>query len=326
VDGPHRIECRGVDAAGNTQPPPYDGVDVTVDTTPPSVGVPAGAVPSINSLSVVSVPVLVSDATATNVRGVLDGSVDTAVTRVGGGVVSVGVASDGNHTLVLSSEDVAGNVGAVVSVSWYTDRVSPVTSATFAGASRFVRDTTAGVSVSTANEAFPDLCMACWYYTVAAGDGSTLTAASRCESTSSLSFAYTFDGVASVDVYSVDAAGNVGGNASRVTWTWDRTAPDTTVSVDGGVWLSSLYAWAVGSSTALLSVVVSEAASSFAIVTVDGLSLTLIVTGSKVVLRDLSEGVHVVSVAGVDVAGNALRPSCVPAPCARCNPAPLFTL
>jgi hypothetical protein len=68
VDGAHRIECRGVDAAGNTQPPPYDGVDVTVDTTPPSIGVAAGAVPTFNALSMVSVSVLVSDATLTRQR------------------------------------------------------------------------------------------------------------------------------------------------------------------------------------------------------------------------------------------------------------------
>ncbi len=142
ADGTHRIECRGVDAAGNTQPPPYDGVDVTVDTMSPSIDVAAGAVPMFNSLSVVSVSVLLSDATLTRVRGVpvLDGSVDTAVSRVGGGVVSVGVAADGNHTLMLSSEDAAGNAGRVVSVSWYTDRVSPVTSTSFVGASRFVRE------------------------------------------------------------------------------------------------------------------------------------------------------------------------------------------
>jgi hypothetical protein len=191
VDGAHCIECRGIDAAGNAQPPPYDGVSVTVDTMPPVVSVAAGVVPAFNTLSVVSVTVTVSDATVTSVRGVLDGFVDTAVTRVGSGMLSVGVAADGNHTLVLSSEDAAGNTGSVVSVSWYTDRVAPLTSASLTSASSLVRDPSANVSVSTANEAYPSLCVACWQYAVVSASGSTLVSMGRCESTRMLSFAYT---------------------------------------------------------------------------------------------------------------------------------------
>jgi hypothetical protein len=118
ADGAHRIECRGRDAAGNVQPPPYDGVDVVVDTVQPAIEVEAGVVLPFNALSVVSLLLAVTDATSTSVRGVLDGSLDTAVSRVGSGVLSVGVAADGNHTLVLSSEDAAGNAGSIVSVSW----------------------------------------------------------------------------------------------------------------------------------------------------------------------------------------------------------------
>jgi hypothetical protein len=187
ADGSHRIECRGVDAAGNTQAPPYDGVDVSVDTTPPWVSVAAGAVSAFNSLSVVSVAVGVGDATSTVVRGLLDGAVDSVVSRVGGGVVSVGVAADGNHTLVLSSEDAAGNAGAVVSVSWYTDRVSPVTHAHRDTPSNF-NGAVANVSVSCVNEAFPGLCVVCWQFAVVSALGSTLTSMDRCESTSTLSF------------------------------------------------------------------------------------------------------------------------------------------
>jgi hypothetical protein len=302
ADGAHRIECRGVDAAGNTQPPPHDGVDVTVDTTPPSIGVAAGAVPTFNALSVVTLSVLVSDATLTRVRGVLDGAVDTAVSRVGGGVVSVGVAADGNHTLVLSSEDAAGNAGSVVSVSWYTDRVSPVTSATFVGASRFVRDTSASVSVSCVNEAFPSLCVACWQYAVVdAGSGDAmLMSMGRCELMSTLSFAYTADGVASVDVFSVDAAGNVGGNASRVTWVWDRTAPDTVLSLEGGVRLSST--WLVNNASVTLVLSSSESVSMFN-VSIDGV-VHSVVNASSFQLADLAAGRHVVAATAIDVAGN----------------------
>ncbi len=254
ADRSHHIECRGVDAAGNTQPPPYDGVDVSVDTTPPSISAAAGAVSAFNSLSVVSVAVSVGDATSTVVRGLQDGSADSVVSRVGGGALSVGVAADGNHTLVLSSEDAAGNAGAVVSVSWYTDRVSPATRARRDSPSSF-NGAVANVSVSCVNEAFPGLCVVCWQFAVVSGLGSTLTSMDRCESTSTLSFGYTADGVASVDMFSVDAAGNVGSNASRATWVWDHSAPDTVVSVDGGVWLPSGGAWLLnnGSASVLLS-------------------------------------------------------------------------
>ncbi len=170
-DGSHRIDCRGVDAADNAQPPPYDSVNVTVDTTPPVISVATGAVSSFNAMSVVSLSLSVIDATSTTVRGVLDGLAGTAVSRVGGGVVSVGVVADGNHTLVLSSEDAAGNVGAVVSVSWYTDRVAPFTTASLPGATLFLRDATAVVSLTRGNEAFPQLCVACWHYTERDGHG-----------------------------------------------------------------------------------------------------------------------------------------------------------
>ncbi len=36
-DGRHVVECRGVDAAGNTQPPPYASTSLVVDTAPPSL-------------------------------------------------------------------------------------------------------------------------------------------------------------------------------------------------------------------------------------------------------------------------------------------------
>jgi hypothetical protein len=217
--------------------------------------------------------------------------------------VSVGVAADGNHTLVLSSEDAAGNVGAVVAVSWLTDRVPPVTSASFVGASRFVSGASVSVSVSCVNEAFPGLCVACWQYAVVDTAGSTVTSRGACESTSVLSFAYTFDGIASVDVYSVDAAGNVGGNASRVTWTWDRTAPDTAASVDGGVWLPSLSAWLINNSTVTVTLSSTEPVLRYD-VTVDGVAMPSIVNSSSLQLRGLAAGRHTLVASAVDLAGN----------------------
>jgi hypothetical protein len=300
ADGTHRIECRGVDAAGNIQPPPYDAVNVTVDTTPPVISVAVGVVSLFNALSVVSVPLTVSDATTTTVRGVLDGQVDGGVSRVGGGVLSVGVAMDGNHTLVLSSEDAAGNAGAVVSVSWYTDRVSPVTSASLVGGSRYVRDATANVSVSCVNEAFPQLCVSCWQYTVVDSVGSTLTTTGRCGPSTSLSFAHTFDGVVSVDVFSVDAAGNVGSNASRVSWTWDRIAPDTFVSVRG-IWVSSLSTWFVSNSTVTVQLSSTESAEFH--VQVDGVAQRSPGRSSTLQL-DLTAGRHVIAGTSIDAAGN----------------------
>jgi hypothetical protein len=123
----------------------------------------------------------------------------------------------------------------------------------------------------------------------------------RCESASTLSFAYTLDGVASVDVFSVDAAGNVGGNASRVMWTWDRTAPDTMVSVGESVWQSRLSAWLVNNSTATLTLSATEAAHFHVIV--DGVALSDAVRSPSLQLS-LAAGRHVVAVTAVDVAGN----------------------
>ncbi len=303
ADGPHMIECRGIDAAGNVQPPPYAALHVTVDTIPPIVSV--APVPTFDSLSVVSMNVSVSDATSTTVRGVLDGSLGTEVSCVGDGVLSFGIPADGNHTVLLHSQDAAGNVGGVVSVSWFTDREPPITSASLVGAV-FIRETVATIALERLNEEFPQLCTACWQYAVMTPSGSTLTSASGCELKSTLSFSYTHDGVATVDVLSVDAAGNVGGNASRVTWTWDRAAPDTTVSVEGGVWLPTLLAWGVSTDTPVMSVIVDEAAASLVLVQVDGVSTNISVSPSlsTFTLPSMSEGLHHVTVAGIDLAGN----------------------
>jgi hypothetical protein len=123
----------------------------------------------------------------------------------------------------------------------------------------------------------------------------------RCESTTALTFAYTLDGVASVDVFSVDAAGNVGANTSRVMWTWDRTAPDTTVTVTGGVWLPSVDSWLINNSTATLLLTSSEAAHFN--VLVDGVARPEPVRYPSLLLN-LAAGRHVVTVAAADVAGN----------------------
>jgi hypothetical protein len=70
----------------------------------------------------------------------------------------------------------------------------------------------------------------CWHYTLGDASEPKLTPMGGCGVV-----AVTLEGVASMDAFSVDAADNAGGNASRVTWTWDHSAPDTSVSVDGGV-------------------------------------------------------------------------------------------
>jgi hypothetical protein len=306
ADGTHRIECRGVDAAGNAQPPPYDGVNVTVDTAPPIVSVAPDTVPTFNSLSVVSVAVTVSDMTSTVLRGVLDESLDSVVSRLGSGVVRVGVAADGNHTLVLNSEDAAGNVGTAVSVSWFTDRVSPVTAASLTDtASAFIRDASVNVSLLCVNEAFPQLCVACWHYTLVSASGAALSSNGRCESTSTLSFAHTLDGVANVDVYSVDAAGNAGGNASRVSWVWDRTAPATTVSVAGGTWLPTLDAWVVNNASVTLLLSSSESMVTFE-VSVDGIVQYSVVNASSFhqLELELAAGRRVLGASAVDLSGN----------------------
>jgi hypothetical protein len=105
-----------------------------------------------------------------------------------------------------------------------------------------------------------------------------------------------------VDVFSVDAAGNVGGNASRVTWTWDRSAPETVVSVEGGVWLPALNAWLVNNASVTVVLSSSETVSMFN-VSVDGV-VHSVVNSSTLQLVGLATGRHVIAATAVDVAGN----------------------
>jgi hypothetical protein len=113
---------------------------------------------------------------------------------------------------------------------------------------------------------------------------------------------YALDGAARVDVFSVDAAGNAGGNASRVTWTWDRTPPDTTVSVDGGAWLPALNAWLINNATVTLLLSATEPGHFE--VSVDGVNTTDRVRASSLQLYGLAAGRHAVVATAVDVAGN----------------------
>ncbi len=124
VDGSHRVECRGVEAAGNTQPPHHRRYerDRGYDASDRQRGGWCGIDVQLALRVAASVTVSDHHATSTTVRGVLPEWSDqwTRLGLVRVAVlcqpVNVVVAHDGNHTLVLSSANAASNVGAVASV------------------------------------------------------------------------------------------------------------------------------------------------------------------------------------------------------------------
>ena len=134
ADGSHVFQVRALDGAGNVQPPPYDTVSTIVDTVAPSATLVSGssgtsasssaggAIPQFTHISSQVVCVLTVDASPVTVALTVDG---VAVAVGADNCAVVTTPAPGNHSVVATAVDAAGNA-ATPAVAWFVvDAAAP---------------------------------------------------------------------------------------------------------------------------------------------------------------------------------------------------------
>ena len=205
ADGPHAVSVYTVDAVGNIGPAIQ--TSFTVDTTGPTVtltGVPAASL----TTSTAGVSFTLDDPGATAWCS-LDGAVPTACTSP----VSYSGLPDGPHTIAVYAVDALGNVGALVATSFAVDTTAPVVTSITAPAGA-VPSQSVSIPFTVDDPAATAWCSL---------DGAPATACG-----SPVSYDNLADGVHTLAIYAVDAAGNQG-PTQAATFTVSTTAPTVTL-------------------------------------------------------------------------------------------------
>ena len=210
ADGPHALEVRAIDAAGNRDPTPASA-DWTIDTTAPDTtidGGPAALVSSSTSLFAFSA----SKAGAT-FQCSLDGGAFAACSAP----YTTPQLDDGSHTLSVRAVDDLGNTDATpASRTWTIDTVPPVTTITTAPPA--LTSATTATLTFRANEQATFECHL---------DGAAFAAC-----TSPASYPSLADGAHEFEVRATDLAGNVEQTPAAASWTVDATPPDTAITTE----------------------------------------------------------------------------------------------
>ncbi|MEZ4366036.1 MAG: hypothetical protein R2939_07085 [Kofleriaceae bacterium] len=122
ADGDHTLVVVATDAAGNVDPTPLT-YTWTVDTVPPDAALVDGP-PALTGEATATIE-LAADEAGTTFTCVLDGGAPAACSSP----VEVGPLADGEHTLVVTATDAAGNVDPTpLTVTWTVDTHAPDTS------------------------------------------------------------------------------------------------------------------------------------------------------------------------------------------------------
>ena len=204
ADGPHTLQMRQIDTAGNTGP--ATSVSWTVDTAPPS---PA---PTITGTPIS--PASTSSATltfaATEAGSTFECSTDGATWTTCTSPLSLSGLSEGGHVVKIREIDAAGNIGAISTASWIVDTTPPNNPPTVTGVPT-------GVTASGALSAT---------FTGDAGNGfqCKLDFGGWGTCTSPFTTSGLADGQHTLSVRQIDTAGNAGPSVSSM-WTVDSTAP-----------------------------------------------------------------------------------------------------
>jgi hypothetical protein len=127
-EGVHDFDVRGVDGAGNVEPPPYISARVVVDTSVPVAWFPVA--PDTYSAVASSVSFCSLDATPVVAFVAINGvslaaplSLNSSDTMPG--CANISVAVDGPHVVSVSAVDAAGNTAPRQSLSYVLDRSPP---------------------------------------------------------------------------------------------------------------------------------------------------------------------------------------------------------
>jgi hypothetical protein len=302
ADGNHTVESMAVDAAGNVEPR-VGGTSMVVDTVAPVVSL-LSVPPPFSRNSSLSVLVAVVDAWPSRVDATLDGYALTSWTGNGTTALSFVIAplDDGNHSLVLTCVDDAGNAAATARTSWVTDRERPLSLVELLHPRTQVNASAVTVSVRCALESHPELCVASWRYELTPADGSTVVVLEGSAAPAPLTFDYAQDGMVMFSLLCVDAAGNPGITPAILLWSWDQRAPDTTAEMMDANWWPGVSAYVVDSATVSIFAS-SDEVGVYVVRVVDG--PTSVFTWTPVAVDGLSVGYHIITVTAVDGAGNS---------------------
>ena len=205
ADGPHAVSVYTVDAVGNVGPAIQ--TTFTVDTTGPTVTLTTVPAASLTT-STAAVSFTVNDPSAT-AWCALDGAPATACTSP----VSFSGLADGPHTVAVYAIDPLGNVGVPVATGFTVDTTAPVVTS--------ISAPTAVVPSQSVSIPFTvdDPTATAW----CSLDGAPATTC-----TSPVSYDNLADGVHTLAIYAVDAAGNVGVPVAAA-FTVSTTAPTVTL-------------------------------------------------------------------------------------------------
>ena len=271
ADGPHTLQVRAVDAAGNLDATPATR-SWRIDTVPPDTTIVSG--PSGSVASTTATFDFSSEAGAT-FQCSLDGAAFTACTDP---VTFTGLAQ-GAHTLLVRAVDTAGNVDPTpASRGWTVDTVAPDTSIV-SGPGGSVNSTTATFDLSSPETGVTFQCSL---------DGAAFTACSDPATFTGLS-----QGSHTFSARAIDAAGNVDPTPVTRTWSIDTTPPDTSI-VSGP-------SGSTTATTATFDFASPETGVTFECA-LDGAAFTACSDPST--FSGLADGNHALQVRAVDAAGN----------------------
>jgi hypothetical protein len=209
--GPHTLDVRAVDAAGNRDATPAH-YTWTVDLTAP--GAPTIAVPAQNATVATGTPTLSGTAEAGSTVTVKEGAtvIGTAVADATGAWTLVPTAAlvDGTHHVSATATDASGNVSTPATDTFTVDTLAPDTTIT-TGPDANTQQTSASFQFAATESPVTYECGL---------DGAAFAPCANPFSVSGLS-----QGTHTLEVRAVDAAGNKDPTPARYSWNVDTTAP-----------------------------------------------------------------------------------------------------
>src|SRR4051794_17436375 len=196
----------------------------------------------------------------------------------------------GTHTFTVRAKLAASKSKASsASATWTVDLTGPPPPQVFVDQPSFTQNVTASITWSDVENNTTFLCSL---------DSHLFTAAQSCDqpwSVPRLPATALSQGSHFVDVYAIDAVGNINHTPGTVSWTVDTTAPSSpTVTVTPSGPTSATITWTDGDATSFVCTLDNRAPVSCA--------------PSGWPVTNLGEGTHIVSVQGTDTAGNVGDP------------------
>ena len=283
-DGGHSIVASYTDAAGNTgtsTPAVY-----TLDETAPLVSITSGG-----GLTNQPIQTILGTGEAGTIVSILDGMTVIGTMTVdvtGGWTASVTLTSDGDHVVSATDIDAAGNVGASGAITFTLDTLAPVLSIDPAGGlTNLTFQTITGTGEAGTS--------------ISLFDGGTLLGSVTADPvTGAWSLGVPLlggDGTHVITATDTDAASNVGTTAA-VTYVLDTAAPAVAITT-AGITTSNTTPLLRGTGEAGTTVTLYDGATAAgtAVVAANG-----IWSGTVTLTND--QGIHIVTAADVDAAGN----------------------